>query len=426
MKLAHLGKLSYDQTHATNGYHPVWRLLVGALFALGRLLHLPELSEIYLVLLASTALLGGGVWLLGRAMERDGRLSPLFALLPLGAYGILAAPWLWREAANNPAFGFPLYGSLWNNVDGMETCATTFAFCLAAWLYVRDQGRERLRDGALLGAALALLTLSRLDHIFFAGMLLVGVAAHDLLGAQRASRHFLGALVAFVAPVALYLVLNKLIVGTALPVSGMLKSTFPHPSLTNWHRIATTLKAPLATSTWRMYRLAQLVLPVPFVLLPLLSLFRRRDRFDELLLLCAPAVLALFAYDFLFVDLVAHGHWYFPVSTLFMSLAVLRAVGERPRAVPWARVIVAACAALCVVAFVELNGRLGYGAAYADFYFDVAPKVREFSRRAAAHRPVSSRTTTASSPSPRISPACRGAASTSTRRRSPPIEAIGC
>jgi hypothetical protein len=106
-------------------------------------------------------------------------------------------------------------------------------------------------------------------------------------------------------------------------------------------------------------------------------LLARGDRFAEVLKLSAPAVVLLAAYDLLFVDLPAHGHWYFPVSIVFVSLVVLRLLGERPAGLG-AWLTGGAATLLCIYCFFTVNRRFNYNTRYADFFFDEAPKIRAF------------------------------------------------
>jgi hypothetical protein len=359
---AHLGVLGYDQSHASNGFHPLWQLVQCLLF----LPRLPDTWMLYLVTLMAMGFLAAAFALLGRAMIRDGEISPLFVLLPLGILGLVLTPLYAHYIPPNPTYTMPMYGSTWILVDGMESCLTCFCFAAAAWLYVRGPEKTPL----WFGLSLAALTLARLDHGFFAAMLFLGFLLRCKL-----SRPTLVAGLAFALPVGLYLLSNQLIFGYPLPLSGALKTTFPHLSRGNWERLGGWLKDPLKTSPFRMYRLAQMTLPLLAVPLPFLTLlWRKRDRFDEVLLLSAPAVVLLAGYDMWFVDLPAHGHWYFPVSALFMSLAVFRALGERPRGrLGWA--VGAVAAATCLIVFFTINRRLDVNTNYARFYYEEGPKL---------------------------------------------------
>src|SRR5579859_1958542 len=168
---AHRGVLGYDQVRASNGYHPLWQLSECVLF----LFHLPDLASLALVLLTCTALLAASFWLFAKAMTRDGKLSPLFPILPLGIFGLIMAPYYLHQIPPNPVYTPPLFGSLWTYLDGMETCITVFFYALAAWLYVRQPERTP-RAAVWFGLSLALLTLARLDHGLFAAMLFLGFA----------------------------------------------------------------------------------------------------------------------------------------------------------------------------------------------------------------------------------------------------------
>src|SRR5262249_19233791 len=100
--------------------------------------------------------------------------------------------------------------------------------------------------------------------------------------------------------------------------------------------------------------------------------FRRKDRVDSLLRASAIAVLLLGNYDFWFVDLTAHGHWYFPVSLIFVSLVMIRMIDFGG----W--FVSVACVGACLYCFFVLNDRGLYNNFYGDFFFDEAPKLKAF------------------------------------------------
>jgi hypothetical protein len=162
-------------------------------------------------------------------------------------------------------------------------------------------------------------------------------------------------------------------------VSGAIKSSYPLRSGANVAKLWGFLKHPLLQSPWRFYRLAQLAIP------PLISVFaaallrlKRLSRFDEALLLCVPAIWIVAAYDLLYVDLTLHGHWYFPVSTFWVSLFAVRLLDGRPRGAIAGWCAAGLSLAFCVYAFVAINDRTNYQRSYANFYFDYAPRIRQF------------------------------------------------
>src|SRR5437870_13550104 len=79
------GRLSFDGTLGTNGFHPFWQYLLVVLFAVGRLLQLGDTTLMGLTLVADLALIAGGIYLLGRGLATaTGRLTPLYVTIPVG------------------------------------------------------------------------------------------------------------------------------------------------------------------------------------------------------------------------------------------------------------------------------------------------------------------------------------------------------
>ncbi|MEM9195641.1 MAG: hypothetical protein AAGF12_41120, partial [Myxococcota bacterium] len=107
-------------------------------------------------------------------------------------------------------------------------------------------------------------------------------------------------------------------------------------------------------------------------------------RFDYFLLATALGVTALAAYNFFFVELYFQGHWYFPASTLFMSLVFVR-LWMRLTPSRWtegttsarlAVVATVAAAALSIGLFVHFRSP-DNNTRYREFFYEVAPLVRD-------------------------------------------------
>ena len=96
--IAQLGRVSFDSVLPTNGFHPVWQAIVAIAFVVGRIVSLADLHVVALLLGLQLAMLGGAVFLVGRAIERgEGRLTSLYATVPVGAYAIVMTPRWLRE-----------------------------------------------------------------------------------------------------------------------------------------------------------------------------------------------------------------------------------------------------------------------------------------------------------------------------------------
>jgi hypothetical protein len=407
------GSISYDGEHWSNGFHPLWQAVVAALYAL-RLPGTGTHWDLAYLVVIGLGLLVGSLYALGRVYRRaDGSLNPLFVLMPVGAYALLVCGfWLQvpfaQRAAENPWEGAdPLYGTLWRDVNGMETSAVVAAFCWLLTAYVEPRWERGGASAAKLGIALATLGLARLDHLCFSLVLwaFCGVRAARSRAGRARSAWVLSSAV-FFGVIGVYLVSNRLLFGTAVPISGRMKSSWPIPNLENatlfvdFYGWLLGGRRPPFFLIWRA--LQSVVPPLAATLAPLALLsFRARPggldvrwagpkpRLSQALAAAALGIFILHTYDFFFVPPSAQGNWYYPVSILFVSLLALQAAerGRRllpfrhvplePRLSRWGELAVCAAAATFGVWFcLRFQYPKGYHRRYVDFYFEEAPRVR--------------------------------------------------
>ena len=409
--IARYGRVAYDQANPNNGFHPLWQAICAGVAILLRALHSEE-SLVIAVVLIGLGLVAASIPLLAWFLSASGApLSVLFPLLPVGFYALLILP-AWARGTTsitlqNPLEGaMPLYGTLFSDANGMESALVVFCVALSAWTFVVGDPRRRGRDACAFGLALAAVVLSRLDHVLFVLPVLAGVATSSL--AMRGWRGPVWLLVgAFSLPVALYVVLNHHFYGTFVPVSGALKSGFPYVNDQNIDDVIRFWSQPWrGTFLTRAYRhfaaevpamaallyLAVVIQIKPFHGAVLVRTRRWTGRQHVFLALSALGVLLLALYDVLFVRWIDQGHWYFPASTLFVSLAVLSLAAPVERAIAdwWARqgwgrrpvrtllaIWLTVGTGVVVVVFARFHRQLGYHSNYADFYFAEAPKVRD-------------------------------------------------
>jgi hypothetical protein len=255
------GRLSFDGDRPTNGFHPLWQLLLAGV---SRVLHWLGLSRTVLV---GVAVVGGLVMMavalviLGRALRGAyGEVPAAYAALPVGLYALTLLP-LWiafGDQAGDSLPGMtdiPLYGTLWSFANGLETGAVILAFGVLVGVIVRCGlvGRPGVVGMA---AASGLLFLARIDTaLLVAGLLVVLVG----LAALRRDRQLVRTVVLMAggvaAVVALYLVWNKWYAGSWVPVSGTSKSTFPDPKVDNLKDIGRLLSGRDTTyGRGRLYR----------------------------------------------------------------------------------------------------------------------------------------------------------------------------
>jgi hypothetical protein len=199
--------MTFDGIHATNGFHPLWLLTLVVLFLL------PETPEtmIRLVALLQTILLSLAYLVFWRTQAK--LFSPPTATLT----GILF-----------------VYFVFLPNINGMESAllvlSTTVLYAYGLHVAQTQLNRQR---AALLGIILGCVLLARLDMIFIALALLGCLARRCLLEETRsgAATAALVCALATTAVVAPFLAFNYLEFGSVMPISGTLKSTFPHLAL---------------------------------------------------------------------------------------------------------------------------------------------------------------------------------------------------
>jgi hypothetical protein len=411
--IAEKGLVSFDGEHRTNGFHPFWQFLEGLIWGLAKLFGTSTPVILALVVLLNVVLLSIGLLCLGLALRRkDGSLSPLLLTLPIGAYGIGIWPlWLLFDpealARQNGMEGSePVFGTLWSYANGMESSLTICLFGVVALYFVRQPILQSYKHAAIFGAVLAALSLARLDHIVFAMamaacLLWRSISARDLPRLKRA----LAVTLAFVLPILAFMIVSKVVFGHAIPTSGKVKSAFPHITTSNLDELLSVWRDRSSRpGGWlsRSWRVVQLVVPiVTAAIYPLFVVWARWTRlgvvlrcrepaFERFLLLMAPGVIWLGLYNFFFVYFYSQGHWYFPISTLFVSLVFVvqldrirplsRSTTSRVGIGAW---LVLSGAAV-VGGFVAMQRRSDYHERLADFFFEEVPKLDAYYGR---HRP---------------------------------------
>lgn len=374
---ADFGVLAYDQVHATNGYHPLWQILVAAMFVGARALHVPDVAVLYGVVVLGALLLGAAVHLLVLASHRAG--SPFGAgamTLALGAYSLAIFPvWVFGGDATRLAFegDAPLFGTLWSYANGMESALLLMLWGVVASRFV-GKSPTGPRGGAVFGASLGLLTLARLDHGVFAVATLAGLAWRR---APRAA--WLAAAATWLCLLLVYLALNRTLVGAALPVSGALKSSFPFVTGENVVLVRLLLSDPPRDWFPDVVRAVQMLFPAAVALGSLVWTRRSRGSWSALLQVWAFGVVGLAAYGFLYVPSKFQWHWNYPLSTLFVGVVGARVLDRLASARPRAGLaIVAFTVAASGLVFADFHRRADYHRNYASFYYDEAPVVRDF------------------------------------------------
>jgi hypothetical protein len=390
-----LGTPSFDQVHPTNGFHPLWQWAVTLLYVLLQSLGFSRLALVPAALLLCLLLLSAAIVFLGLARARAGRLSPLFLLLPLGAWPLLISPAWWTSRARGSAIDqTPLFGTLWSFSNGLESALLLLTFAWVAWLYVK-RPVDSVPRALVFGLALGAMSLARLDHAGFA-LVIAGVPFAYHVATRKWVRALLGAwtLLTWIVLLGVYLVYNRAVVGTFMPVSGAVKSTFPHAGSGNVHWLLSLGSLSDRHLMYGLGRIGSIAFPAlagllyfPFALRlrgtrgRVLGLREGHGRFSELMLLTATGMLLLAAYDVLFVVVWHIGEWYAPISVLFVSLFALQLaerVGQRwqlfrAQAGTWA--VIGVLAGVELACFWKLQRVLHWGEAYAVFCLHESARV---------------------------------------------------
>lgn len=394
--VARSGLPSFDGQLPTNGFHPLWQAACSAVYFLAEFVGAAKHS-VLVVMLASLGFVAASVFLLGLALHRWRRLNVAFLLVPFGVYALAVTPIWATNCFTNPTANvwnriigrLPLFGTMWSYANGMESGLVLFWFGALAYLGTRRFELSTTR-GACFGLAAAMLVLSRLDHGLLILPTVLAAAARVWLH-SRSARAAAAPVAAFVAPIMAYLGFNRATVGVALPLSGAAKSSFPYFSSEHLLHLKTLFAKPscdeLIVLSWRE---AQLWIPLAAAAFHLLvtvrprlladgfswTLYDRADEFDRFLVPVALGVIALAGYNVLFVTMGAQGHWYFPISTLFVTLASISWLARLP-SLPSSLRLASALALFGggLALFVTFR-RPDFNERLAWFYWEEAPRVR--------------------------------------------------
>lgn len=320
------GLYSFDGSYTTNGFHPMWEW---TLVLLGKL-HLVDFTQLTQplipVFIADILLLSLGSGLVAMAGSRFLK-QPRFAVLAV-------APGLFWYLVGPVALGS---FSSWAFANGMESAMALMwfgaAFVLATGPTVKT---AQWPVAALL---LALFVLSRLDDIFLAACGMFWILRQE----QRRRKLQTATVAAFILPIALYLVYNRVTAGTLFPSSGAAKAGFA--AFLNLKRMV-ALFLPVLTGDGPsvlipfnvgyfglgevLQRMAQMLLPAAICAFALLRSWRLRRTGRPWTFLDAMAVGVLLkaAYNFAFVFLWHQGQWYYTSSIAVANVILVYLLEE--------------------------------------------------------------------------------------------------
>lgn len=384
---ATMGRFSFDQERATNGFQPLWQVLLVPVYQVARWAGISDGGFLGIVVVLNLLLVSVALYWIAIVVRERGVLPPLFIVMPVGVLALLISP-MWIalgqvgvRAQSAAEGGRPLYATLWSYANGMESSLVLLIYGAIAIVFVRGWHTRSPAHGAAFGLVLAALVLARLDHaplpLLIVGCLLVAAARR-----RTAIAPALAATAACGAVVGAYLAFNQIAFGDPLPVSGRLKTSFPHLVDWNLNLLDRTLRGRWP-GLGLAARLAQATIPVLAAGVYLLTSRGRRhgaSATDVLFALTAVAVIGIGVYNVAFVQFWHQGHWYFPMSSFWMSAVTVRALGRRfwrePVPIPSWCAWALPSSALVLAVFIALGRDPGYHRDFAAFQLEEVPRIR--------------------------------------------------
>jgi hypothetical protein len=320
--------LTFDGIHPTNGFHPLWLLMLVPLF----LLHATPETMIRLVALLQAILLSLAYLVFWRTQSK---------LFSARTAAITAIPFV--------------YFVFLPCINGMESALLILMIAILYGYGLHlTQTQPNWRRAALLGLILGCVLLARLDMIFIA-LCLLGWFSHRFFPIETRSRAVAAVLVCSLAAAALvgpYLAFNYLKFGSVMPISGALKSSFPHIALG-----ANTL--PRIAAVGRV-NLISAALAIAWSLWTVIRTLRNRSAADAGFYATATTIFAWaismhFFYTMIFMKEDTFG-WYFVIYPLFGIVFVTGSIDRMLNSSLITRPLVyPATAALFAVALIVWN-----------------------------------------------------------------------
>ena len=246
--LAHGLGSSFDGIDATNGYHPLWLLMLTPIWKLasGR-------SALVMVRVLSGVLFGVSLYLLARSASGcDVRRR--------------------SRSARRRCFSWRLSDRRTRSRAWNRPCSyrAFLQSCLSSFAREGCSRRVTARVAWGLGSLLALTTLARLDAVFLVATVVLFVLWQLRHAGQELMQSALGLILPTMVTLITYALLNELWFGTATPVSGQAKALGANGL--NWKPLQGFLKSPvfLGHSSWLGL--------VAFVTVPLALASTRRSK----------------------------------------------------------------------------------------------------------------------------------------------------
>ncbi|PPK64520.1 hypothetical protein V5P93_007026 [Actinokineospora auranticolor] len=319
---------TFNGLDPTNGYHPLWLLLLVPVFSITN----GKAALVAVTLVSSVLAIASG-----RQIDRIGTITGRPVLVTL-----CAAPLLVVGAAG-PSFWY----------SGMETGVLLFGLLWLAAIYLRTDGFTAPGFGTTqaraVGALIAIAVLARLDTVFPVAVLAVVAIATWVRAGKPWLRLTLSMATFPVLALAAYLVVNQLLFNTPLPVSGQAKALGGGGF--NTDTIGQFLTSPVlfGQSTW--LGTVALVVVVGALLARATGGLGHAARFGGVVL--AGGVLTVGYYAF--TSSWQLWPWYFSSAPLAIALAGPALLSRWADRVP-ARAVLAGAGVVVLVAAVAFNG----------------------------------------------------------------------
>ncbi|WP_424183330.1 hypothetical protein ACOBQX_15055 [Actinokineospora sp. G85] len=347
-RLAEGAGSTFNGIDPTNGYHPLWLLLLVPVFAV---------AHGHLALVAVTCVSSVIAIVCARFIDRVGVHTGRPVLVAVAAAPLLLL------GATGPAFFF----------SGMETGLLLLAVCWLGATYVRTDGFTAPDFGAVrarsAGALMGLVVLARLDAVF--PMVLLGLLA--ALTWRRAGRRWVRLSVSLaVWPAVLlgaYVVVNLGVFGTPAPVSGQAKAL--GGSGFNLEVVGQFATAPVLFGRDTWLGVLAVVAVVVALVFPVSERLDAAARFGAVVL--AGGVLTVGYYAL--TSSWQLWPWYFSAAPTALAFALPAVVARFGTRVP-VRVLAASAVALLVLAATVVNGvRVAGGGVQRAAFIEAGPAV---------------------------------------------------
>jgi hypothetical protein len=321
---------SFDGTHPTNGFHPLWQAFLKIIFSF-HLFRNVQPAQIAFVFWASTFFVVLSTAIITYRLKAS--------LLPHSFLVIIAVV---------PGFFYILfavlnsnYGSIWSYINGMESPLSIFLFALLLFKLLKSDIYNQSRSGPFfaLGLIATLLVMARLDDVFILAALCIPFLWANTSIPVRI-RQSLSFIAIPLATITAYLLLNHHYAGTYLPISGQAKGGFAFFGNISFFLDSILPISVATTGDWSWWsettwRAMHMIIPamaagifLGYVGLTVLKEKRKPSAADSVLSAFAFYVLCKAGYNLIFVGIWHQGHWYYPISILIANIISAYALSQ--------------------------------------------------------------------------------------------------